>query len=566
MKPLKFKTLQTRFIVLLLLPVTLILIAAGVFGFIYIRNAMLDQWNEAAILKLERAAHTIDMRLAKPFELMALFAETADLPDSAGFQRQLLQRLEAIQGVVHVRLRRQVTENHSLDADRRRALTAVLHKQPKQPRVTLPAYDSDSGHKTVVLVSAFFDSAGKKIARLEVHLKFDYLMADIIKVGWWQSDMACLIDRTGEYIVHTDTLMNSRHRIGENDDPFEREILNQLTRQTSGTVPGPGRPPKMVAGFASLQRAPWAIVLFAPGAKILKPIIHFKNAFILGSLALVMIILFLIRFHTGKIVRSIQLLSDNAQQVARGEYGEPVKAETEDEVGLLIGNYNRMVAGLKERDFIRNTFGRYVDPEVAKHLLAHPETARLGGRRKEVVIMMSDIRGFTPLSETLSPEETIYILNRYFEYMIRIINKYNGIIVDFVGDAILVFFQPLNESVSDTVNQGVQCAFEMQKEMTSFNREIKAESFPELEMGIGINAGPVVVGHIGSDTRAKYGIVGSEVNITQRIQQQAKGQEVVVSETVYTHVKSNVVLINSIQIRLKGVQKPMTLRRIGRVK
>jgi len=134
MKPLKFKTLQTRFIVLLLLPVTLILIAAGVFGFIYIRNAMLDQWNEAAILKLERAAHTIDMRLAKPFELMALFAETADLPDSAGFQRQLLQRLEAIQGVVHVRLRRQVTENHSLDADRRRALTAVLHKQP---RVTL---------------------------------------------------------------------------------------------------------------------------------------------------------------------------------------------------------------------------------------------------------------------------------------------------------------------------------------------------------------------------------------------------------------------------------------------
>jgi class 3 adenylate cyclase len=566
MKPLKFKTLQTRFIVLLLLPVTLILIAAGVFGFIYIRNAMLDQWNEAAILKLERAAHTIDMRLAKPFELMALFAETAGLPDSAGFQRQLLQRLEAIQGVVHVRLRWQAIENHSLDADRRRAMTAVPHKQPKQPRVTLPAYDSDSGHKTVVLVSAFFDSAGKKVARLEVHLKFDYLMADIIKVGWWQSDMACLIDRTGEYIVHTDTLMNSRHRIGENDDPLEREILNQLTRQTSGTVPGPGRPPKMVAGFASLQRVPWAIVLFAPGAKILKPIIHFKNAFILGSLALVMIILFLIRFHTGKIVRSIQLLSDNAKQVARGEYGEPVKAETEDEVGLLIGNYNRMVAGLKERDFIRNTFGRYVDPEVAKHLLAHPETARLGGRRKEVVIMMSDIRGFTPLSETLSPEETIYILNRYFEYMIRIINKYNGIIVDFVGDAILVFFQPLSEPLSATVNQGVRCAFEMQKEMTPFNEEIKAESFPELEMGIGVNAGPVVVGHIGSSARAKYGIVGSEVNITQRIQQQAKGKEVVVSESVYKSVSENVVLTDSVQIRLKGVQKPVTLHRIGRIK
>jgi class 3 adenylate cyclase len=198
--------------------------------------------------------------------------------------------------------------------------------------------------------------------------------------------------------------------------------------------------------------------------------------------------------------------------------------------------------------------------------LAHPETARLGGRRKEVVIMMSDIRGFTPLSETLSPEETIYILNRYFEYMIRIINKYNGIIVEFVGDAILVFFQPLSESLSATVNQGVRCAFEMQKEMTPFNEEIKAESFPELEMGIGVNAGPVVVGHIGSSARAKYGIVGSEVNITQRIQQQAKGKEVVVSESVYKSVSENVVLTDSVQIRLKGVQKPVTLHRIGRIK
>jgi len=555
MKPLNFKTLQTRFIVLLLLPVTLILIAAGVFGFIYIRKAMLNQWNETAILKLERAAHTIDMRLARPFELMTLFTETAGLPDNEEFQRQILQRLEAFQGVMRVRLRWQAAGGAPI--------------QPEEigtfPHVALPAYDSDSGRKTVALVSSFSGPTRQQVARLEVFMNFDYLMADIIKVGWWQSDMACLIARTGEYIVHTNTLMNDRQRIAENDDPLEQAILNLVARQTSGTVSGKGHPPKMVAGFASLRRAPWAIVLFAPGAKILRPIIHFRNAFIYGSLALIMIILFLIRFHTGKIVRSVQLLSDDAQQVARGEYGKPVKAETEDEVGLLIGNYNRMVAGLKERDFIRNTFGRYVDPEMAQHLLTHPETARLGGRRSEVVIMMSDIRGFTPLSESLSPEKTIYLLNRYFEYMIRIINKHKGIIVDFFGDAILVFFQPLNESVADTVKKGIGCAFEMQKEMTRFNNEINAEGFPEMTMGIGVNAGPVVVGHIGSDTRAKYGIVGSAVNVTQRIQQHARSHEVVVSESVYTQIKADVVLIDSIQVRLKGVQKPMMLRRVGRI-
>ena len=100
-----------------------------------------------------------------------------------------------------------------------------------------------------------------------------------------------------------------------------------------------------------------------------------------------------------------------------------------------------MVAGLKERDFISNTFGRYVDQEIARELLSRPEASRMGGEKREVVILFSDVRGFTPLAESLSPEVIIHLVNRHFSRMIEVIQAHRGIIVDFLGDAILAFFR-----------------------------------------------------------------------------------------------------------------------------
>ncbi len=100
-----------------------------------------------------------------------------------------------------------------------------------------------------------------------------------------------------------------------------------------------------------------------------------------------------------------------------------------------------MIMGLKERDFIRDTFGRYVNKEVARELLKRPEAGRLGGEKRQVAVLMADIRGFTQVSEFLTPEETIRILNHYFSHMITVIREHDGIIVDFYGDGVLVFFR-----------------------------------------------------------------------------------------------------------------------------
>lgn len=217
-----------------------------------------------------------------------------------------------------------------------------------------------------------------------------------------------------------------------------------------------------------------------------------------------------------------------------------MKSESSDEIGQLVNYYNEMVEGLKQRDFIRDSFGRYVNPEFARLLLEHPETGRLGGKRREVVLMMSDIRGFTPLAETFSPETIIRILNQYFSYMIQIIQEHNGIIVDFFGDAILVFFDPLSGDLCEKAHEAVHCAARMQAAMAEFNASTQKENLPDLTMGIGINAGPVIVGNIGSKTRAKYGVVGSAVNVTSRIQAKAMENEILISDPVFACIKDRV--------------------------
>jgi len=218
-----------------------------------------------------------------------------------------------------------------------------------------------------------------------------------------------------------------------------------------------------------------------------------------------------------------------------------------------------MVEGLKERDFIRDTFGRYMDPEIARELMKHPEAGRLGGEKRKVAILMSDIRGFTPVSESLSPEETIRILNHYFSHMIEVIQKYKGIIVDFYGDGILVFFDPLEGPVKKEARYAVHCGLEMQQNMKMFNKEMRSRNLPELQTGIGINVGDAVVGNIGSATRAKYGIVGSEVNITQRIQAEAKGGEVIISDSAYGLLEKELKIKQSFSAQLKGSNEKMNL-------
>jgi class 3 adenylate cyclase len=358
------------------------------------------------------------------------------------------------------------------------------------------------------------------------------------------------------------TMSRERKRLGETNDPLELAVLGAMGERSSGTLMGatrPPQPPERIVGFYRIHEAPWTILLFARGETILAPLVRFRNYYAAALTLSVLSILVLIRSVGGKTVRSIRDLSRAAEQIAQGHYANILPTGAKDEIGQLMRSFNTMVDGLVERDFISNTFGRYVDPEIARELLRRPEAGKLGGQKREVAILMSDIRGFTALSESLSPEATINILNRYFSRMIDVIQHHRGIIVDFFGDAVLVFFDPLEGPIEGVVRRAIQCALEMQEAMAGFNEQNRSDGLPELQMGVGVHAGEVVVGNVGSETRAKYGIVGSPVNVTQRIQETANGGEVIVSDPVYHHANEDLVVKRVVETPLKGIQDRVTL-------
>ena len=555
------KSLRQRLVLFLLFPVALILLIMGFVGFIFARATMLDEWREAAILKLQRAAHHMDMRLSRAIEWMEMFHKTGRYRDGFAIQQWILDQLKDLEGVTKVDL--QWVDNRPEPmtmrghGSRMGGIGMMRFHRATISEVTTPHYDTRTREEIVALISDLKDESGRTIGRLKVSLRFAYLMQDITKLGWWQSDLACLVDNSGRYLAHTEAWMKGRNQLGETHNPLEMKVLEDMREKAFGTALGSGHPPDLVSGFYRISQAPWIVILFAPGEKVLSPIVRFRNYYALAGIVCIAFILLLIRFVEGRMVASIGDLSHAAGQVAEGNYGKPLPKKRGDELGQLVQSFNTMVEGLKERDFISNTFGRYVDQNIAKELLRRPEAARLGGEKREVGILMSDLIGFTPLSETLSPEETIKTLNRYFSRMIDIVRDHRGIIVDFFGDALLVFFDPLDGPVVPAILNALNCALKMQRDMDSFNTESKLEGLPELQMRIAINSGEVVVGNIGSDTRAKYGIVGAPVNLTDRIQTTANAGEVVISESAYRHVGKKIVARKLSGIELKGVQEPV---------
>jgi class 3 adenylate cyclase len=541
----------------------------GFLGFLYARGIMLSQWREAAVLKLERAAHHVDMRLSKPVMRIKMFQKAADEQEMFNVQQWIVDRLRELDGVSRVDLKgleekavemrmpgREMGMGRGMGGSR--AGMMRFHRA-RISEVTSPVYDAQAGEKTVSLISALEDEDGTKVGELKVTMRFEYLMQDIQALGWWQSDLAYLVDNSGRYLAKSKATIEGRKRLGETDDSLELAILEEMQEKPFGTILGPGHPPEKVGGFYRIEHAPWTMVIFAPGKKILAPIIKFRFYYAIAGTLCIALILLLIRYMGGKMVRSIGRISRAAEKVAGGDYGEPLPVKTSDEIGHLAESFNTMVEGLKERDFISNTFGRYVDQGIARELMQRPEATRLGGEKREVAILMSDLRDFTPLSERLSPDVTIRVLNRYFSRIIETIRKHQGIVVDFFGDALLVFFDPLEGPVVPVINQSISCALDMQRMMEIFNAENRAEDLPELKMGIGLNAGEVVVGNIGSETRAKYGIVGSAVNVTQRIQSEAGGGEVVISEPVYRAAKDRLTIKRSFEAQLKGIQGSVKL-------
>lgn len=218
----------------------------------------------------------------------------------------------------------------------------------------------------------------------------------------------------------------------------------------------------------------------------------------------------------------------------------------------------------RAHELVRRAFGRYVSEEVAASILKSPEGLELGGEERGVTILMSDLRGFTALAARQKPHDVIEFLNLYLEAMVDVISRYAGTIDEIIGDAILVIFgAPI--ACEDHADKAVACGLAMQLAMTEVNQRLSTKGAAELEMGIGIHSGPVIVGNIGSLRHTKYAAVGSNVNLAGRIESFTTGGQLLISENTRAKIKAPLFLRGQFQIEPKGAVRSLQLHEVAAI-
>jgi class 3 adenylate cyclase/ActR/RegA family two-component response regulator len=241
------------------------------------------------------------------------------------------------------------------------------------------------------------------------------------------------------------------------------------------------------------------------------------------------------------------------------------RAETQLSLKHAMGEITRLARKLEMRNrFIQRTFGRYLSDEVVASILETPEGLRLGGEKRTVTLLMSDLRGFTALAERLTPEQVVRLLNNYLGGMADVITKYQGIIDEFIGDAIMALFgAPADRE--DDAERAAACAVAMQIAMAGVNEKNRRDGLPEVEMGVAVNTGEVIVGNIGSETRAKYGVVGTNVNLTSRIQSFTLGGQVLISDATLRAAPDAIQVGQALQLHPRGFQDPIRVHDLAGV-
>jgi class 3 adenylate cyclase len=263
-------------------------------------------------------------------------------------------------------------------------------------------------------------------------------------------------------------------------------------------------------------------------------------------------------FAQWLLARPIGALTRGVARVAGGDLSQTLPVRSRDEVGRLTQAFNQMLDGLRQRDFIRDTFGRYVSPEVAKELLESPDGLRLGGEKRVITVLMSDLRGYTRFAEQGDPAWVMEVLNGFLARMTDIVVAHGGTINEFIGDAIFaVFGAPLPHP--DHAERAAATALAMQRAMADVNREHAARGLPRFEMGIGLNTGEAVVGNIGSQQRAKYAVVGSAVNVAARVEGATVGGQIFLSAATWDQVRELVDVAAPVPVAVKGLAEPLLL-------
>ena len=258
---------------------------------------------------------------------------------------------------------------------------------------------------------------------------------------------------------------------------------------------------------------------------------------------------------SSSIVNPVKSMEDAMKKVKEGDLDTSVTVASADELGGLADHFNTMIEGLKDRERIKETFGRFVTPEIAQAILNNPP--KPGGEDTEVTILFSDIRNYSGICEQLSSGEVIELLNNYFSYMVRAVERHKGLVYQFAGDGIMaVFGAPA--AYPDHAQCAVLSAVDMMEALDAFNARHRKGLSP-IRMGVGVNTGAVVAGIIGTERRMEYQVVGDAVNVASRLESLNKElhTEILISSSTCEQLSGKFDLTEFPPVKVKGKEQPV---------
>ena len=256
-------------------------------------------------------------------------------------------------------------------------------------------------------------------------------------------------------------------------------------------------------------------------------------------------------FHVGETIKYLNVISSSMYEEDNSIAG----------VIVVISDITELMEVRVKNTVIRTILGKYLSDEVAEEVLNTPGGIDLGGKKENVTILLSDLRGFTALCEKIPATDLMHIVNHYFGVMGKIIKENHGTVIEYVGDGILAVFGAPVPSEKHALD-AVTAAVKMQKAMKEINEWNKSSGYPELQMGIGINTGDAVVGNMGSEYTMKYNIIGSSVNSCGRIEGYTVAEQIFISSNTYKEITNNQIELNideTLRIQAKGVKEELEI-------
>lgn len=447
-----------------------------------------------------------------------------------------------------------------------------IPKELRRPLWSEPYYDEGGGNIVMSTFSAPFyrEKEGRKevwgVATADISLMALEELVASAKI--YQTGYAFLISQNGRFLTHPDKNLIMRQSMFSlavsKNDPYLRRLGRDMIRGGQGFVPvndfTSGKKSWMY--FTPLSNSGMTLGVIFPEEELFANARRLSQRLtIIGFVGLAFLGV-VITLLSRSITKPLRTLAETTAALGHGDFSVTVPETGAKEIKQLAHSFNELGLQLtdymEKRDFIRDTFGRYVTQEVVKQLLESEGALALGGETREVTLLFSDLRGFTALTAEMDPEQVITFLNRYLERMIEVLIDYRAVIDEIMGDGILAFFGA-PEPLEDHPARAVACALAMQGAMEEINAANAADGMPHLEMGIAVNTGTVVVGNIGSEKRTKYSVVGADVNFASRIESYATGGQVLIGPATHWRIRDIIDVGEVIHAEMKGVPEPATL-------